>query len=142
MEARITMITLGVDDLKKSYQFYKVGLGFPTTRTPEDGVIFFQSKGTCLALFPHERIKRDINVPETVDRQRYPSFTLSHNVRSNEEVDEVMALAEKFGANIVKPAQQASWGGYSGFFTDPDGYIWEVANAGFLFDSDGSLLIS
>jgi len=142
MEPRISIITLGVRDLARSYEFYHHGLGLPTTRSPSDGIIFFQTAGTCLALYPHDKLAEDVAPGFPTDRSRFPGVTLAYNARTRNEVDAVLAQARKAGAVIEKPAQVASWGGYSGYFSDPDGYLWEVAWAeSWKFHHDGSLVI-
>jgi catechol 2,3-dioxygenase-like lactoylglutathione lyase family enzyme len=141
MEPRISLITLGVTDLGRSYRFY-TGLGFPTTRRPEDGIVFFQTSGVTLALFPYDELADDVGPGWDMPRSKFTGITLAHNVREREEVDEVLALAEAVGAQIVKPAEDTFWGGYSGYFTDPDGYLWEVAWGAFPFNEDGSLQVS
>ena len=142
MGPRISMVTLGVDDLQRSYEFYHHGLGFPTTRTPESGIIFFQTGGTCLALYPHDKLAEDVAPDFQQERSRFPGITLAHNTRTKDEVDQVLELAQQAGGRIEKPAQIASWGGYSGYFSDPDGYLWEVAwSDSWHFPEDGSLVI-
>jgi catechol 2,3-dioxygenase-like lactoylglutathione lyase family enzyme len=142
MEPRISIVTLGVRDLQRSYDFYHHGLGFPTTRSPESGIIFFQTGGACLALYPHDKLAEDVGPEFPKDRGRFPGITLAHNTKTKDEVDEVLALAERAGGRIEKRAQMASWGGYSGYFSDPDGYLWEVAWADdWRFHDDGSLVI-
>jgi len=143
VEARISIITLGVQDLERSYRFYREGLGFPTTRKPEQGIIFFQTGGVCLALYPHDKLAEDVAPGFPKARSRFSGVTLAHNTRRKEEVDEILKAAEKAGGKIEKPAQPASWGGYSGYFSDPDGYLWEVAWASdWTFHEDGSLVIT
>ena len=127
MEPRISIVTLGVQDLETSLQFYRDGLGFPTTRSADQGIIFFQTGGVCLALYPSEKLAEDVSEDFVVERSKFSGITLAHNVREKAEVDEVLALAERAGATIEKPAQDVFWGGYSGYFSDPDGYLWEVA---------------
>ena len=141
MNPRITLITLGVKDLNRSLHFYRDGLGFPTTWTPEKGVIFFKTQGACLALYPYDELAKDAEMEAPAARPRFPGFSLAHNVRTKGEVDELMAQAEAAGATIVKPARDAFWGGYSGYFADPDGYLWEVAWGAFPIRDDGSLEI-
>jgi catechol 2,3-dioxygenase-like lactoylglutathione lyase family enzyme len=142
MQPYISIITLGVKDLERSLLFYKDGLGFPTTRTAEGGIIFFQTKGTCLALYPYEKLAADVSKEFVVERSKFTGITLAHNVRSKEEVDEILIIAEKAGATIKKPAQDTDWGGYSGYFSDPDGYLWEVAYGAFEIANDDSLIIT
>lgn len=142
MEARISIVTLGVADLERSWRFYKDGLGFPTTRKPESGIIFFQTGGVCLALYPIDELARDVSPDIQPDRQGFPGITLAHNTKSKGEVDEILKLAETAGGKIEKHAEDVFWGGYSGYFSDPDGYYWEVAYADdFKFNADGSLVI-
>ncbi len=142
MEPRISMITLGVKDLSISLQFYRNGLGFPTTRKSEQGVIFFQTEGVCLALYPYEELANDVSGQFNVPRSKFPGITIAHNVRTKDEVDTIMEKAELAGGVIEKPAQNTSWGGYSGYFSDPDGYLWEIAWGAFEFNDDGSLAIT
>ena len=142
MEARISIITLGVEDLKRSCRFYHDGLGFPTQGKVEDGILFFQTAGTRLALYPLDKLAEDVSLQYSSERSEFPGITLSHNTRSKAEVDAVLQLAEDAGGVIVKPAQAVFWGGYSGYFTDPDGYFWEVAWAeSWEFNPDGSLVV-
>jgi len=130
MKPRITLMTLGVDDLERSVAFYRDGLGLETEGIIgaefEGGTVaFFElERGVGLALYPRKQIARDAHVAEG---PRSPTeFTLGHNVGSRKEVDEVLAQAREAGAT-VDPAQEREWGGYSGHFQDPDGHLWEVA---------------
>jgi len=142
MEPRISIITLGVADLERAYQFYHHGLGFPTTRTPEDGIIFFQTGGVCLALYPADKLAEDVSPDFPAQRTRFPGITLAHNTREKAQVDQILQRAEAAGGKLEKPAADTSWGGYSGYFSDPDGYLWEVAYAdSWRFNPDGSLVI-
>lgn len=140
MEPRISLITLGVSDLGRSLRFYRDGLGLPTTWTGDKGVVFFQTQGTCLALYPLDELAKDLGdafVGEA--KSKSSGFTLAHNVRERGEVDAVLAQAKQAGARIEKPAQDTFWGGYAGYFSDPDGHLWEVAWGAFQFKEDGSL---
>ncbi len=138
MDPRITLITLGVSDLPRSVRFYRDGLGWPTTYAEGDPVAFFNTSGTRLSLFPIEHLAADISSDIKPQREGFGGITLAHNVRVRDEVAEVLALAENSGGKVVKPAQDAFWGGHSGYFTDPDGYYWEVAwNPGLPLDEDG-----
>jgi catechol 2,3-dioxygenase-like lactoylglutathione lyase family enzyme len=139
VEPRVSLITLGVADLERSYRFYKDGLGLPTTGTPADGVVFFQTSGTTLALYPYEDLARDVGPGWNEPRSRFTGISLAHNVRERHEVDAVLELAAAAGATIVKPAADTFWGGYGGYFADPDDYLWEVAWGAFEFNEDGSL---
>jgi uncharacterized protein len=131
MKPRITVLTLGVDDLERSLRFYRDGLGLPTqgivgTEFEHGAVAFFElQSGLMLALWPKASLAHDSGLPQTPPSPT--EFSLGHNVNSRAEVDEVMAQAEEAGANIVKAAGATFWGGYSGYFQDPDGHLWEVA---------------
>jgi catechol 2,3-dioxygenase-like lactoylglutathione lyase family enzyme len=142
MEPRISLITLGVADLERSYRFYAEGLGFPSTRSPEEGIVFFRMQGTALALFPYSELAKDVGPGWDVPRSKFSGITLAHNVRERQEVDELVELARAAGAALVRPAAEAEWGGYQGYFTDPDGYLWEVAWGAFDFNEDSSLKIT
>lgn len=131
MRPRITIITIGVDDLERSLRFYRDGLGLPTegivgTEFEDGAVAFFDLQaGVKLALWPRRSISHDTGIP-----QGPPSpteLTLGHNVASRGDVDSVMQPAKNAGARIVKQAHDTFWGGYAGYFQDPDGHLWEVA---------------
>ena len=130
MKPRITVITLGVDDLKKSLKFYRDGLGFATQgiigEEYEYGAVVFieLQAGLKLALWPRKSVAHDSGVP--VQPPSATETTIGHNVNSKKEVDRVMDHAKKAGAKIVKPAVDTFWGGYAGYFQDPDGHLWEV----------------
>lgn len=142
MEPRISIITLGVTDLNRSLEFYHEGLGFPTSGTSDSAIIFFKTSGVCLALYPLDKLAEDVSPNQPASRGQFSGITLAHNTRSKEDVDVILSLAEKAGGKIEKPAQDVFWGGYSGYFSDPDGYLWEVAYAdSWKFNPDGSLII-
>jgi catechol 2,3-dioxygenase-like lactoylglutathione lyase family enzyme len=142
LEPRISIITLGVRDLERSFEFYHHGLGLPTSRKPDEGIIFLQTTGTCLALYPLDKLAEDVSPELSAERSKFAGITLAYNTRSKEGVDALLARAEAAGGKIEKPAQDAFWGGYSGYFSDPDGYLWEVAYAdSWQFNPDGSLVI-
>jgi hypothetical protein len=126
MKAKISMITLGVEDLERATRFYRDGLGLPQHQFEGEGVTFFALTGTWLALYPKQALAEDIGI--SVDSlQGSNSVTLAHNVASPEDVDKVLAQAVVAGATLLKPGQDVFWGGYSGYFSDPDGHFWEVA---------------
>lgn len=131
MRPRIALITLGVEDLERAVSFYRDGLGLPTegiigTEFEIGAVAFFNlDSGLKLALWPKKSLAADTGLPLTPTSPT--SFSLAHNVATAEEVDAVMLTAKNAGARIVKPAQKAFWGGYAGYFQDPDGHLWEVA---------------
>ena len=130
MRPRVTVLTLGVDDLERSLAFYRDGLGLPTEgiagREFEHGAVAFfdLQAGLKLALWARADIAHDSGIPRA---ERSPTeFTLGHNVGSREEVDRVMEQAGAAGATIAKAARETFWGGYAGYFQDPDGHLWEV----------------
>lgn len=130
MKPRITVITIGVDNLEESVRFYRDGLGFPTDgivgREFEHGAVAFVDlqAGLRLALWPRSSIAHDSGL--TIGGRSSTEFTLGHNVSSKAEVNAVMDQAIRAGAVIVKPAHHTFWGGYAGYFQDPDGHLWEV----------------
>lgn len=140
MEPRVSLITLGVSDLQRSLRFYRDGLGLPTTWVGGTGVVFFKTQGVRLALYPLEDLAKDIG-GEFIGHPipKFSGITLAHNVRERAEVDAVLERAAAAGARIEKPAQDTFWGGYAGYFSDPDGHVWEVAWGAFWFLGDGSL---
>jgi uncharacterized protein len=131
MKPRITLITLGVDDLERAVRFYRDGLGLKTdgivgTEFASGAVAFFDLQaGLKLALWPRTSIAHDTGL--ALESPSPTEFTMGHNVASKGEVDEVMAQAARAGAVVVKPAHDTFWGGYAGYFQDPDGHLWEVA---------------
>ena len=128
VKPRITLITLGVDDLDASLAFYRDGLGLPTEGIVDGVVVFFELEGGLgLALYPRRSLAEDAGIAEGDYRRGSSGFSLAHNVMSREEVDGVMAQARTAGAVIVKDAVDTFWGGYAGYFTDPGGHLREVA---------------
>jgi len=131
MKPRITLITLAVEDLDRALRFYRDGLGLKTAGMTgegiEDGtVVFFELEdGLKLALWPRDSLSRDSGLPKGGSDP--VTFSVGHNVESREEVDAVMKQAQEAGAVIVKPARETNWGGYAGYFQDPDQHLWEVA---------------
>jgi len=130
MKPRLTAITIGVDDLERSVAFYRDGLGLPTkgivgTEYEHGAVAFFElQNGIILAVWERSNLAWDAGIRQT---ERSPTeFSLGHNVNSREEVDAVMEQARAAGARIIKEAQDSFWGGYAGYFQDPDGHLWEV----------------
>jgi predicted lactoylglutathione lyase len=130
MKPRISVITLGVSDLEKSVEFYRDGLGLCTEgiigKEFEYGAVAFfdMQNGLKLALWPRKSIANDTGI--AIENISATECTIWHNVMSKTEVDKVMSLAEKAGAKIIKPAQNTFWGGYAGYFQDPDGHLWEI----------------
>jgi predicted lactoylglutathione lyase len=137
MEQRVSIITLGVSDLQRSQIFYE-RLGWQPSPASNEAIVFFQTGGMALALYPWDELAKDANVPP--DGHGFNGITLAYNTRSREEADAVLAQARAAGGKLVKPAQNASWGGYSGYFSDPDGFLWEVAwNPFFKIAEDGTI---
>ena len=130
MKPRVTVITLGVNDLEKAVAFYRDGLGFPTqgivgTEFEHGAVAFFDLQdGLKLALWPRTSIAYDANVP--LQSSSATEITIGHNLGSQKEVDEIMEQARRAGATIVKSAKETFFGGYSGYFQDLDGHLWEI----------------
>ena len=125
MKPKIGLVTLGVRDLKRALAFYRDGLGWPThAYNPEADMVFFSLEGTWLALYPRDKLAEDAQVP---DGQGFGGITLAHNEASPEQVDAAYAKAVAAGAKAIKPPSKAFWGGYSGYFADPDGHMWEIA---------------
>ncbi len=125
MNPRISMITLGVRDLAVSVKFYEKGLDFPRMESPPE-VAFFTLNGTWLGLFGRDALAADATL--SPEGSGFESFALAHNVDTDPAVDEVMSQALEAGATLVKKPQKVSWGGYSGYFKDPDGHLWEIAH--------------
>jgi uncharacterized glyoxalase superfamily protein PhnB len=130
MKPRITVLTLGVDDLEKATRFYKEGLGFETngivgTEFEHGAVAFFNlQKGLKLALYPRTSIAKDAAIP--LRPASSGEFTMGHNVGSKKEVDDIIKKGRKAGAELVKPARKTFYGGYAGYLKDPDGHLWEI----------------
>lgn len=140
MEPRISLITLGVSDLHKSVEFYREGLGFEMSKASNENVAFFKTSGCVLGLYPIEELAKDIGGEYLSEKKsKFTGITLAHNTKEKQEVDEILLLAENAGGQIIKPGQEVFWGGYSGYFKDPDGHLWEVAWGAFPFKEDGSL---
>lgn len=140
MEPRISLVTLGVDDLQRAVRFYRDGLGWPLSSASSDEVAFFRTGGVVLGLYPRDLLAEDANLPS--GGSGFGGITLAHNVREQSEVERVLARATAAGASLLKPAQATTWGGYHGYFADPDGHPWEVAwNPFFPFGPDGALVL-
>ena len=136
-EPRITMVTLGVADMAKSRKFYE-RLGFKASSASNESVTFFHTGGTVLGLFGREALAHDAGVKDVP--QSYRGVSLSHNVNSIEEVDATYAFALECGGTSTKKPEKVFWGGYSGYFSDPDGHLWEIAfNPYALNDENGNM---
>ncbi|MGA7524176.1 MAG: VOC family protein [Acidobacteriaceae bacterium] len=137
MEQRLSLVTLGVANLKRSRRFYE-RLGWRPSSASSAAIAFYQLAGIALALYPRDDLAKDARLP--AEGQGFGGITLAFNARTRAEVDAVLAEAQAAGARILKSAEEAFWGGYSGYFADPDGYPWEVCwNPGFTVMPDGSL---
>lgn len=126
MEQRMSLITLGVADLPRAVAFYEDALGWKPEPGPP-GVVFFDLNGVVFALWPHDDLAKDMGVAAD-SVPAYRGYVLAHNVRSEAEVDAIFTQLETKGARIVKQPQKTFWGGYSGYFSDPDGHTWEIAH--------------
>jgi uncharacterized glyoxalase superfamily protein PhnB len=138
MEQRISLITLGVHDLVTSRHFYEQGLGWQPSSASNEQVTFFQIGGMVLALYGKTALAQDAHLSH--EGTGFGGMALAYNVRQREEVDAVLAEAQTAGATILTSAAETDWGGYAGYFADPDGYPWEVAwNPYFPLLDDGSV---
>ena len=124
MEPRLSFVTLGVTDLERATLFYESVLRLPRIPTPP-GVAFFELGRTWLSLYPREELAADVGVP--AEGTGFAGITLAHNVRSAEAVDALLQEVSQGGGRIVRQGRDADWGGYTGYFADPDGFLWEVA---------------
>lgn len=138
MEPRLNIVTLAAANLARARDFYEKGLGWQASSASQETIAFFQLGGVILALYPHDALAEDAMVSPS--GSGFKGFTLAQNVREKHEVADVLALAEKAGGKIVKPAQDVFWGGHSGYFADPDGHLWEVAwNPFFTLNAKGEV---
>ncbi|QXE01902.1 VOC family protein [Terribacillus sp. DMT04] len=142
---QINLICLGVRNMQASLAFYRDGLDFETSvKENSPNIVFFNNNGTKLELFPLEQLQKDIggDKPPALSTGGFPGFTLAYNAKTEQEVDYVIEKAARAGATIIKQPQRVDWGGYSGYFTDPDGYYWEVAfSEHWKFDENNMLII-
>ena len=138
MEQRMSLITLGVADLPRAVAFYEDAVGWKPEASPP-GVVFFDLNGVVFALWPHDELAHDLGMAAD-SVPGYRGYALAHNVRSEAEVDAIFTQLEAKGAKIVKQPQKTFWGGYSGYFSDPDGHTWEIAHNPFwTIRKDGSV---
>jgi predicted lactoylglutathione lyase len=139
MDQRITLITLGVADLEASRGFYE-RLGWKRSVKNAEGVAFYQTGGVALALYPRTSLAEDLGVEPA--QSGFRAVTIAQNVRSRAAVDRALEEAVKAGARLVKPGADVFWGGYVGYFADPDGHVWEVAwNPDFPLDNEGRMTL-
>lgn len=141
MEPRMSIVTMGVNDLERSVAFYCDGLGWPTNYDPDEGIAFFKTAGTVFAVYPIDKLAEELPDPDFKPVAGACGITLAHNVREKEQVDAALNLAAQSGGSIKKPGSDTFWGGYSGYFADPDGYLWEVAYGAFPIGEDGHLIL-
>ena len=140
LKPTLSLITLGVADLARARQFY-TDLGWQPVEQPSDGVVFFELDGIMLSLFPRGELAKDAGIADS--KPGFSGISLAHNVGSEAEADAALDHAVKCGAALIKPAQKVFWGGYSGYFADPDGHLWEVAYNPFArFDENGVMRMS
>ncbi|MGC2289462.1 MAG: VOC family protein [Thermoplasmata archaeon] len=140
MEPRISLVTLGVSDLRRSVKFYQDDLGWNTTFTEGDPIAFFRLRGLVLGLYERRALAADVNV--SPEGNGFRGITLAHNVRSRRAVVAIFARLRRRGASIVKPPRATDWGGFSGYFADPDNHLWEVAhNPGWKLDRNGAVVL-
>lgn len=127
MKSKISIITLGVSDFKKSFDFYSKGLGFKPYNQYKEGdeYVMLEMEGTWLSLFSKTKLAEDATVSN--DGSGFSGVTLAQNVKSVDEVDQIIKFVVSNGAKLIKKPRKTNWGGYSGYFSDPDGYLWEVA---------------
>ena len=139
MEQRLSLVTLGVDDLERARRFYEEGLGWRRGNDHPE-VVFFQLSGMILALWSNRELAADARLP--LPGSGFGGMALAYNARSRDEVDSVMAEALAAGATVLKPAVDTAWGGYAGYFADPDGHAWEIAwNPAWTIGEDGGVTL-
>jgi catechol 2,3-dioxygenase-like lactoylglutathione lyase family enzyme len=139
VEQRFSLVTLGVDDVDRATAFYE-RLGWKQSVKDAPGMAFFQCNGVAFGLYPRNELAKDVGIDTATPG--FSGVTLAFNTRSRGEVDTVLTEVEAAGAEIVKPAEEAFWGGYSGYFRDPEGHLWEVAwNPGLPLDSAGNVTL-
>jgi uncharacterized protein len=125
MKPRVSLVTLGVTDLQRARRFYMDGLGLPRREGGDENVVFLQMGALVLALWRRDHMAADAGV--SAEGEGFRAFSLAHNVESRDEVDAVLRQAVEAGGTLLKPGADAFWGGYTGLFADPDGFLWEVA---------------
>jgi len=140
MKQNLHIITLGVFDMKKTRAFYEDGLGWKASKASQGDIVFFDLNGMALAFYPWGKLAEDAKLPE--DRAGFRGLTLAYNTKTEKEVDQILAKARQLGAKIIKSAEKTFWGGYSGYFEDPNGHLFEVAHNPFAtFDERGNIIL-
>ncbi len=141
MQQRVSIITLGVNDLERARNFYK-NLGWSEAKASNENICFFQLNSMVLSLYPRDLLAKDISI-QNETQANFGGITLAYNVASEQEVQDVIDLAKKSGAKIIKRPEKAFWGGFSGYFQDAEGHYWEVAHNPYAqLDEDGNFRIS
>ncbi|TBU71379.1 VOC family protein [Phytopseudomonas daroniae] len=137
----ISLITLGVDDVQASAAFYQ-RLGWKRSSASQEQIVFIKLKGLVLTLFARDELARDANIDEQPGKPAFSGVTLAHNLESPEAVDAAMAHAIACGGTLLKAPEKVFWGGYSGYFADPDGHVWELAHNPFApLDESGHMIL-
>jgi len=140
MKPRINIITLGAENMERATQFYEQGLGWQKSKASSGDIVFFKLNGIVLALYPAHLLAEDATVPD--EPRGFSRITIAYNASSEAEVDALIAKVEKLGATIIKPPQKVFWGGYSSYFKDTEGHLWEVAYSPFTtIDEAGNLVM-
>lgn len=140
MRQKLSLITLGVDDFDRAINFYEKGLGWKKSSASHSDIAFFPLGGIVLSLYPRKLLANDATVNEA--GAGFSGITISYNAKSEKEVDQVLKQVEKLGATIIKAAEKVFWGGYTGYFKDPDGHLFEVAHNPFWeFDSNDNVIL-
>jgi catechol 2,3-dioxygenase-like lactoylglutathione lyase family enzyme len=141
MDQRLTIVTLGVADLDRSRAFYLDGLGWSEVDQPSAEIVFIQMPSMVLGLYGIDDLAEDIGVPPPAGGPSMGGVTLAYNTSSEAETDEALATAVGAGAKLVKEAQKVFWGGYSGYFADPDNHLWEVTFNPFTLPDDAGSFV-
>ena len=140
MRPNLSLITLGVDDLQRALNFYEKGLGWKRSPFSVEEMVVFPLGGMSISLYGRKALAEDAMVPYSNENVPFAGLTISYNAKSEKEVDEVLNKVKQLGATIIKPAQKVFWGGYSGYFKDLDGHLFEVAfNPFWEFDENDNL---
>lgn len=140
MRQKLNLITLGVENFDKAVDFYEAGLGWKKSSASQGDIAFFQLGGIVMALYPKKLLAKDAGINEAGNG--FSGITIAYNAKSEQEVDHVLQEVERLGAKIIKPAEKVFWGGYSGYFKDLDGYLFEVAyNPFWNFDDNDNLVL-
>lgn len=140
MQARIHIITLGVRDMARALEFYEKGLNFKRSDASQGDIVFFSLGGLALALYPLDKLATEVGLAAKAEDQ-FSGITFAYNTQSKQEVDDILRKVDAIGGRIVQPAKEVFWGGYSGYFADPDNHIFEVAYNPFVTFTENNQLI-